>query len=688
MGQYEAGVHAQNILRKVMSRSDMGSVVNEANDRWTNGRKRIGSYNMSLLENVDYNDPENDYKFELGFNSFINKLNEHYHVDGYYIDSDGKTSGNIYVCEECDDGEVYMINGMNDDVAYIQQEAAWQDYLVNKARLENRLKIAVSEALVLSDEKIVNKVDSLISLQEGIGDSLSNAWTKFKNFIAKLWQKFTEFISRTLNNDKGYLTKYKEIILNRDVTIDSVTIDNDYTQGEKNITQFVIYTPSSGDINSFPSKNEGDNIKSIQDVLFPPYKGNHALDFPEFCVKYFKGNRDEVTLTSEQLKTMLPSMFNWCYNFEKIEKKINRDRGTYDKAFRAFETVAKDTDTKAKAVKNAQLRADTSNSAIASATGDVYKSKEEADKAKKAAEDAKKAADEKVTAAQKKYDGDKSQENQTALNAAKEEAKQAQQNVNATMHKYNNTMSHLAQQTNATNGGNLQTQKKEPVNASAIMTTLGIPIIEADVVFGSNKSAVGNKAVGTASKTGNLNLSNSSVRTRDVGDTGALVDNSDEEGLNNKFAMFCTSSQQIFASLLQAAQTINKNYMTIIKKHVQSYAGNMEDSTKTAAGVAANWTQSFRLDPSTVDSLSKSLETIRNLPEDDEETRNTKQQATATLLRRAGEATKDDQGNIRKTFNTLDELDNFLKAHKKVEPGQVGTAANPPAEGNPEPEKV
>ena len=686
MGQYEAGVHAQNILRKVMNRSDMGSVVNEANDRWTNGRKRIGSYNMGLLENVDYNDPENDYKFELGFNSFINKLNEHYHVDGYYIDSDGKTSGNIYVCEECDDGEVYMINGMNDDVAYIQQEAAWQDYLVNKARLENRLKIAVSEALVLSDERIVNKVDSLISLQEGIGDSLSNAWTKFKNFIAKLWQKFTEFISRTLNNDKGYLTKYKEIILNRDVTIDSVTIDNDYTQGEKNITQFVIYTPSSADINSFPSKNEGDNIKRIQDKLFPPYQGNHALDFPEYCVKYFKGNRDEVTLTSEQIKTMLPSMFNWCYNFDKIEKKINRDRGTYDKAFRAFETVAKDTDAKAKAVKNAQLRADTSNSDVMKGTGDIYNSEAEATNAVNNATKERDTAKTDRDAKKQDWEGHKDDASKkTAYDTAENTLKEKERNLQATLQKKQRTMNHLANVKTAESSKNLNVNNKnaEQQQESAIfMTTLGIPITEADVVFGSNKSAVGNKAVGTASKAGNLNLSNSAVRTRDAGDTGALVDNSNEEDLNNKFAMFCTSSQQIFAALLQSAQTINKNYMTIIKRHVQSYAGNMEDSTKTAAGVAANYTLSFRLNPTAVATLTNSLVEVRKLSEDDEEKRNIKQQAIYNLLQRANEATKDDQGNIRKTFTSLDELENFLKAHNEPKPEQVGTASDNTEKGS------
>lgn len=652
MGQYEAGVHAQNILRKVMNRSDMGSVVNESNGRWINGRKKIGSYNMNLLENVDYNDPENEYKFELGFNNFINTLNEHYHVDGYYIDSDGKISGDIYVCEEAEDSEVYVVNPLTDDIAYIQQEAVWQDYLVNKARLENRLRTAVSEALVLSDERIVNKVDSILAIHEGISDTLSDGWTKFKNFLAKLWQKFTEFISRTLNNDKGYLTKYKEIILHREVKLDEVTFDANYSQGEKNITQFTIYVPTSADIDSLPAKNEGDNIKTVQDKLFSAYAGNHSYEFVDYCTRWFKGNTDEYPVSSTGLN--MANMFNWCYNFDKIEKKINKDRTTFDTAFRNFETKAKDIENKQKAVDQAtKVKNDTvgygSNQA-----NDLNDVDAEIKKAQDSITDPGTGLDKQI---KDKQEAIKTITDPAQKKSKEDELKDLQKQKQAAEQKISDLK--------------LQKQRKEstvpsktsitPQNASYVMTTLGLKLMSETTI---GKSKTGGTTSG-GSTPGNLNLGNSAVKMKNVGDDGGLANASDLDALKERLNMYCTTSQQIFASLLSAAQKINKDYMMVIKAHVQSYAGNMEDSTRTAGQAAANYSQEIKFNSGQVAEFKQTIATIKQMqagPDQDA--------AITNLLQRATNATAVEEGKPRRSFASLQDLESFLAGHAQP-------AANP-----------
>lgn len=652
MGQYEAGVHAQNILRKVMNRSDMGSVVNESNGRWINGRKKIGSYNMNLLENVDYNDPENEYKFELGFNNFINTLNEHYHVDGYYIDSDGKISGDIYVCEEAEDSEVYVVNPLTDDIAYIQQEAVWQDYLVNKARLENRLRTAVSEALVLSDERIVNKVDSILAIHEGISDTLSDGWTKFKNFLAKLWQKFTEFISRTLNNDKGYLTKYKEIILHREVKLDEVTFDANYSQGEKNITQFTIYVPTSADIDSLPAKNEGDNIKTVQDKLFSAYAGNHSYEFVDYCTRWFKGNTDEYPVSSTGLN--MANMFNWCYNFDKIEKKINKDRTTFDTAFRNFETKAKDIENKQKAVDQAtKVKNDTvgygSNQA-----NDLNDVDAEIKKAQDSITDPGTGLDKQI---KDKQEAIKTITDPAQKKSKEDELKDLQKQKQAAEQKISDLK--------------LQKQRKEstvpsktsitPQNASYVMTTLGLKLMSETTI---GKSKTGGTTSG-GSTPGNLNLGNSAVKMKNVGDDGGLANASDLDALKERLNMYCTTSQQIFASLLSAAQKINKDYMMVIKAHVQSYAGNMEDSTRTAGQAAANYSQEIKFNSGQVAEFKQTIATIKQM-----QTGPDQDAAITNLLQRATNATAVEEGKPRRSFASLQDLESFLAGHPQP-------AANP-----------
>ena len=652
MGQYEAGVHAQNILRKVMNRSDMGSVVNESNGKWINGRKKIGSYNMNLLENVDYNDPENEYKFELGFNNFINTLNEHYHVDGYYIDSDGKVSGDIYVCEEAEDSEVYVVNPLTDDIAYIQQEAVWQDYLVNKARLENRLRTAVSEALVLSDERIVNKVDSILAIHEGISDTLSDGWTKFKNFLAKLWQKFTEFISRTLNNDKGYLTKYKEIILHREVKLDEVTFDANYSMGERNITQFTIYVPTSADIDALPAKNEGDNIKTVQDKLFSPYAGNHSYEFVDYCTRWFKGNTDEYPVSSSGLN--MASMFNWCYNFDKIEKKINKDRTTFDTAFRNFETKAKDIENKQKAIDQATKVKNDTVGYGSNKSGDLNDIDKEIQDAQDSITNQGSGLDKKIKEKQEEI---KKITEPAQKKTEEDELKTLQQQKQAAEQKIRDLK--------------LQKQRKEttvpsktsitPQNASYVMTTLGLQLMSETTI---GKSKTGGTSSG-GSNPGNLNLGNSAVKMKDVGDDGSLANASDLDALKERLNMYCTTSQQIFASLLSAAQKINKDYMMVIKAHVQSYAGNMEDSTRIAGTAAANHSQEIKFDPGQVAEFKQTIVTIKQMqagPDQDA--------AITNLLQRATNATAAEEGKPRKSFASLQDLESFLAGHPQP-------AANP-----------
>ena len=568
--------HARAIIENVAGRSEFGRSINYIADKWNDGRVVLGLYEAQEGWN-----PNERAKYESEGAEFLNNLNEHLHLDGYHFDLTGVTEGKLYFSRDAEvDPGKYAFSSSDNEYSY-NEEAAYQQYLLNKAEVQKKLGFMIGEAGIICNEDASydEKITGLLSLQEGVGDSVSDAWTKFKNFLAKVWAKFNEFIARTLNSDKNYLTKYKDIILNKKFQLENVEVDADYKVGVERLNSYQVRTPNAAAINQIVAENNPENMKAVQKLVLPEYNPSSNIEFTDFCKMYFKGgdaakNGTKHSLTEANVN--MTDMFNYCFNYDKIRNVLNKNYGIMQKAGDAFIAMAKDLDKNNRGADGKGPGGTQTGNANSASTGGgdaastggaskptfTYKSNPPistklTDPAKR------KEAQDAITAYNKLPDGtdDQKQKKQAAYDQLK--------------------------------------ANKYIIESSYFMTYLGIPINE-DVSFGSsgtggtnapssNVKADANKVVPKGNVVQHQGVNN----VKADGTVSASVDAKDMDkeaaGLTTKVQMYCTASQNVFTGMLTAAETIHKDYMKIIKAHVQSYLGDKE-SPNTVASAGTNFT--------------------------------------------------------------------------------------------------
>lgn len=556
--------HARAIIENVAGRSDFGRSINYIADKWENGKVVLGLYE--------------DQKEEEGA-EFLNNLNEHLHLDGYHFDLTGVTEGKLYFSRDAEvDSGKYAFSSSNNEYSY-NEEAAYQQYLLNKAEVQKKLGLMIGEAGIICNEdaSYSEKISGLLNIQEGVGDSVSDAWTKFKNFLAKVWAKFNEFIARTLNSDKNYLTKYKDIILNKKFQLENVEVDADYKVGVERLNSYQVRTPNAAAINQIVAENNPENMKAVQKLVLPEYNPSSNIEFTDFCKMYFKGgdaakNGTKHSLTEANVN--MTDMFNYCFNYDKIRNVLNKNYGIMQKSGDAFIAMAKDLD------KN-------NRGADGNGPGGTEDPKNPTvkPKAKKI-----KGTAPVIAEADLKKDPQNNQPTEDAKKALKAyQDAVVSKDVNRIEATYNALTAHL----------NNPSTKKLEFEESYFMTYLGIPINE-DVSFGSkgtggtnapssNVKADANKVVPKGNVIQHQGVNNTNADGRNTAYVDAKDMDKEAAGLTTKVQMYCTASQNVFTGMLTAAETIHKDYMKIIKAHVQSYLGDKE-SPNTVASAGTNFT--------------------------------------------------------------------------------------------------
>lgn len=208
------------------------------------------------------------------------------------------------------------------------EDARYYQFLVESAVESEKLK-GFTTTLFAANEGV--DVSKLFAIKEDVGDKIRNIWDKFIAFLNRVWAKFMDYTNRVIQNDKGWLEQYKDIILNKqpnDVDIEM----RDYPTGIHNMTSMVI--PAFAQVQNEVPVDAADI--SFKQKLIQEYKDANQ-DWSAFCVAYFQGGPDKKSTNLKQMN--MTDLYNYCHDYNKIEDAIKKDKDVVSQTFQNVQNI-------------------------------------------------------------------------------------------------------------------------------------------------------------------------------------------------------------------------------------------------------------------------------------------------------------------------------------------------------------
>ena len=208
------------------------------------------------------------------------------------------------------------------------EDARYYQFLVESAVESEKLK-GFTTILFAANEGV--DVSKLFAIKEDVGDKIRNIWDKFIAFLNRVWAKFMDYTNRVIQNDKGWLEQYKDIILNKqpnDVDIEM----RDYPTGIHNMTSMTI--PAFAQVQNEVPVDAADI--SFKQKLIQEYKDANQ-DWSAFCVAYFQGGPDKKSTNLKQMN--MTDLYNYCHDYNKIEDAIKKDKDVVSQTFQNVQNI-------------------------------------------------------------------------------------------------------------------------------------------------------------------------------------------------------------------------------------------------------------------------------------------------------------------------------------------------------------
>lgn len=208
-----------------------------------------------------------------------------------------------------------------------EYELSYQRYLANS--IENY-------------EMIDNMYGSLtesgdISLNEGFVDALKGFVQKIMDAISKVWEKFVRAVENLFTNNNRWLTKYKNIILNKKPM--NATLNDYYEYNIEKIKSVDI--PKLNDPMNLDLDTKEKFIDATQQ--FKEMMKDSKKSFSDNVKAAFRGG-DAKSIQASELK--MEDMYNYCMNYnkeikDKIYQSIDNLKDANKKAFRIIDKMAR-----------------------------------------------------------------------------------------------------------------------------------------------------------------------------------------------------------------------------------------------------------------------------------------------------------------------------------------------------------
>jgi len=226
------------------------------------------------------------------------------------------------------------------EVTDFTREFEYFNYLQNKVYCEAELTRVVYNRVVLS-EASGEKARKLIAINEGkVIDKIKEIWGKFVEFINKIAAKFLEKMTNLLVKETDYLKKYKEIILQRKPKHIEISYHGKYmTAVDRLLKVKVASFPDKLDDIAIDKDKDGnatdDEITaSIVNYIFKKYNStdfdkfnsgeNMADQFKSYFIGADKGDTNTHLDASDCIS--LKDMYNFCMNHKQAEDVVKKDQ--------------------------------------------------------------------------------------------------------------------------------------------------------------------------------------------------------------------------------------------------------------------------------------------------------------------------------------------------------------------------
>lgn len=196
--------------------------------------------------------------------------------------------------------------------SYTRGYSNYMDHLILSQKDMNRY---IQECLCLESSDI----EGIRILNEGVLDSIKEFIQKIIDKIKQFFAKFAESFNKTFSSDKNYLEKYKDIILQREVTVEF----NDYF--EYDIKLFTQDSPIPKFAYEEMHKNQAlvDEDAFIE-KYFPKFVGKGGKSFYDHAVYLLQGK--EPLATKEGKDINMRDIYNFLYEYDKIFSTIENEQ--------------------------------------------------------------------------------------------------------------------------------------------------------------------------------------------------------------------------------------------------------------------------------------------------------------------------------------------------------------------------
>lgn len=415
-------------------------------------------------------------------------------------------------------------------------------------------------------------------LTEGTaGDKVKGFFIKLKAFFIRIWQKFIEKLEAwaNSNNIKKYLEKYKDIIIGKKVKFSSVKMFDHFTGYDriKNVFNSKVdeltnplddaffanmATTVSGDMKS--NSTEAEKLKNENS-----YKTTHNSEVARIIglggglkeednistefTHYFNGSSEMEDFSNSQLDEKMNVMYNSLYEY----------RAAFDGLKKIKEAYMKSMDKVEQAYKNALQRAE---AIYKTAEDRISKDKNDATGANK---DRDTAIDDEIKKANTEKEKFKESTN-SVLNTFLEAEINTNNNASGGASKSDNIIRADGNQTNTSraSAGAKDTTKTADAKASDIKAKAGDNAADANIQ-GTKVAKVGDGVAGVDTSEKIKEFSNLAVKYINA---------------------YSNARTTAFAAMLNGLSSMQKEYLQVIRAHVNTYLGTVsdveDDTNKTA----------------------------------------------------------------------------------------------------------
>lgn len=204
-------------------------------------------------------------------------------------------------------------------------------FLAEQQLEDARLNAYINNCMMLAEGG--NIVREMTYIQEAIGQSVKNFFSKIVNVIKSVWSKFVETLNRFIKNTQEYLENYKDIILKKKAPDVTYTMYN-YPEGLKIMVNAAIPQFNYEMMKPYlDGENQAKFLKQyapFKDCLVP----NSDATYPEQYKITFRSGRSKVDekVQIDASTLNMKDIYDYCYNYQSIKDKLEKDIATIDKA--------------------------------------------------------------------------------------------------------------------------------------------------------------------------------------------------------------------------------------------------------------------------------------------------------------------------------------------------------------------